>query len=1257
MVLRYLIFMEVYGVNIQIIEKDFSMSYPMDNYKSFIWSERYDKYGDFEIYIPITPGIQEILKIDSYVWCNLSERLMIIEDIKTESDQDNGNFLIVTGKSLESIPERRIIWYPITFTDEPLQTIVKVLLEKNLINPVDSSRAIKNFIFEESKDERITSITKASLSCEIGDSLYEKLCELLHAYQIGYKIIPNDENQFVFSLYSGEDRSYSQETNPWIIFSPNQDNIISSRFNESTKDYKNVTLVLNEKTIYSEDDASAEPTVEKKGLILGSASGLSRRETFTDARSIDIDKEATDNDILSQMRTEGYKTLADNKYNKDFDGEVDYIRSYRYGTDFYLGDIVEITDLFGNEGRERVTEYMIKEDTNGFSAYPTFASITEDNAGSPYSLELKLGTEHTNAFYGDWGYEAYLHSKTTGNPHGTTWYDVGADEAGSAEKFYDKAKGDAQAAGNQALRNANAYTDNKIKDLIEQYVVDWTINIDNASEEALEEAKRFTEMLINELVGNAPSNLDTIYELADAIISTNNSLPGLLDSAKQYAKKYTDDAITALIGTSPENLDTIYELADAIINNKSLIDTLNTAITGKVSKSGDTMSGNLTVPQLIDNGLTPNKVVTTNGSKQLASSNVSTTELGYLSGASANIQTQINNINGKFLTNEQIVQIAHGLNKAGSGISSYPTTPGLFRLTGTAIAGLPSNFNKYGELLIYGNGYYIHILSEGSKMWIGMTADAVKMPTWTAVTTGGNDTSNKVSKTGDTMTGALKNSAAHGSWVNLAQGNVVISNDTPSSDTGSAKGLIRSYSTNGVMVDYTFQGERGIEYITNSNVSGGVNSALHRITLLNESGNTQLKYLNSYGIGNGNNFGRLPSVNSDGTMEIGRYLDFHYASGESIDYAARIFVDENKSNGLLRTYSDFKAEGLISSDMFIGASTITETGVGAVLYRFGINQNMTLTEVITRLPSQCFFIIHTNINSTVFNGSLPNNTAADIYIHRYTDRGTVHWIDITSTMNRNATANFVGNKISSWRYNNGAIFTSDVSAKIYEYATDKVGTTSSVITSFRNGTSNDYTGMPGWGAGIISAVNDTYCYLCSDYDQPNAYIGGGNNRGNHWVKRIATEDDIDSLKNSVSNGKKLVADAITKRGVSTSATADFGTMATNIGKISGGTTLKIDEYFIKNYLSEPEILTTAPNDGIIVGIFSQNPGAAPGTSVCYVEVNGSRVLSDGASREDGIIMARTLGKYHNVKKGDVIKGYINRGQQNPVYIMIYAHPK
>lgn len=49
------------------------------------------------------------------------------------------------------------------------------------------------------------------------------------------------------------------------------------------------------------------------------------------------------------------------------------------------------------------------------------------------------------------------------------------------------------------------------------------------------------------------------------------------------------------------------------------------------------------------------------------------------------------------------------------------------------------------------------------------------------------------------------------------------------------------------------------------------------------------------------------------------------------------------------------------------------------------------------------------------------------------------------------------------------------------------------------------------------------------------------------IDTINTE--ISDLKTSVSNGKSAVASAITDKGVSTSATASFSTMATNIGKI------------------------------------------------------------------------------------------------------------
>ena len=53
--------------------------------------------------------------------------------------------------------------------------------------------------------------------------------------------------------------------------------------------------------------------------------------------------------------------------------------------------------------------------------------------------------------------------------------------------------------------------------------------------------------------------------------------------------------------------------------------------------------------------------------------------------------------------------------------------------------------------------------------------------------------------------------------------------------------------------------------------------------------------------------------------------------------------------------------------------------------------------------------------------------------------------------------------------------------------------------------------------------------------------------------RVTTlETQVSELCQSVSDGKALVANAITGKGVSTSTTATFATMATNIGKISGG---------------------------------------------------------------------------------------------------------
>lgn len=82
--------------------------------------------------------------------------------------------------------------------------------------------------------------------------------------------------------------------------------------------------------------------------------------------------------------------------------------------------------------------------------------------------QLVLGETSSTAYRGDRGKIAYEHSQTTGNPHNTTAAQVGADVAGAASQAYQQAAG---------------YTDTKIANLI----------------------------------NGAPSTLDTLKEIADAM--------------------------------------------------------------------------------------------------------------------------------------------------------------------------------------------------------------------------------------------------------------------------------------------------------------------------------------------------------------------------------------------------------------------------------------------------------------------------------------------------------------------------------------------------------------------------------------------------------------------------------------------------------------------------------------------------------------------------------------------------------------------
>lgn len=340
----------------------------VDTYVSFIWTDRYYSNGDFELYAGMREDVLEYIKQDYYLQSRDSEHVMIIEKLLISSDTENGNVITVTGRSLESILDRRIIWGQKTLSGN-LQNGIKTLLYENVISPSDNNRRIQNFIFEESTDPAITSLKIEAQYT--GDNLYDVIQKICEERSIGFKVTLNGSKQFVFKLYSGIDRSYDQTAVPYVVFSPNFENIINSSYIESKSSLKNITLVGGE------GEGAA-----RKYTTVGGGSGLNRRELFTDARDIssDVGNDVvlTESEYIAQLQQRGKEKLSEHKDVTSFEGQVETTIMFKYGEDFFNGDVVQIANEYGHETKARILEIVMSENEEGTSVYPTFKTITEE---------------------------------------------------------------------------------------------------------------------------------------------------------------------------------------------------------------------------------------------------------------------------------------------------------------------------------------------------------------------------------------------------------------------------------------------------------------------------------------------------------------------------------------------------------------------------------------------------------------------------------------------------------------------------------------------------------------------------------------------------------------------------------------------------------------------------------------------------------------------------------------------------------------
>lgn len=361
-------------MNILVLDTNFVAVDVVDDYESLIWVDRFNECGDFELCTVASSKTLDTFKKDYYLWIKESDHVMIIDTRTIDSDAEDGNKLIVTGDSLEYILSRRVVWKQTILTGN-FQDSVKLLLDENVISPENEERKIDNFIFEYSDDPAITELTiEAQFT---GDNLYDAVVSLCKVKNIGFKITLTDDNKFKFKLYAGKDRSYNQLTNPYVVFSPKFENIVNSNYLDSNANLKTVTLVAGEGEGADRRTIVVEPAS-------GGGTGMSRRELYTDARDISSTtaegESVTEEEYNSQLTQRGSEDLSEHVSINSFDGHVDTNYMYKYEEDFFMGDIVQFIDEYGNESTPRVTEFIRSYTTNGFEAYPTFSAIDGDSS-------------------------------------------------------------------------------------------------------------------------------------------------------------------------------------------------------------------------------------------------------------------------------------------------------------------------------------------------------------------------------------------------------------------------------------------------------------------------------------------------------------------------------------------------------------------------------------------------------------------------------------------------------------------------------------------------------------------------------------------------------------------------------------------------------------------------------------------------------------------------------------------------------------
>jgi len=344
-----------------------------DSFSSLLWDIEYYQCGQFEVYIAANPQNIAIFQTGKIVGRDDDkEHFGLIESVKIETDVENGDYLIVSGRFLMCLLERRIIYPTLSFTAQKTYAeIVQTAVTNNAINA--ENRTIPGLSLGMVSGSCWEQKTKLQVSYSNLMEWIYTVCEKIGGTaNIRLSKVNGEQYKMVLDLSEGADRSILQDKNPHIIFSDGYTNLLSFTYSSDISVQRNFAYILGKgegeerkRTTYFEN---TEPSF------------LERYEVYVDAK--DMADEQQENGESKPIPEDEYIELLKERGKEKIVLPLTASESqiavqstqFRYNTDYFVGDYVTVEhQRFGLiQPKIQIIGMIESFDQNGRSLTPTF---------------------------------------------------------------------------------------------------------------------------------------------------------------------------------------------------------------------------------------------------------------------------------------------------------------------------------------------------------------------------------------------------------------------------------------------------------------------------------------------------------------------------------------------------------------------------------------------------------------------------------------------------------------------------------------------------------------------------------------------------------------------------------------------------------------------------------------------------------------------------------------------------------------------